>query len=99
MIFILTVFPSVDISLHNTTVTQGTNVTLNCTATGYPQPAVTWTYNGGPVLTRHGQSEERLTLTVVQKSDDEGNYTCSAKNFAGETHETVKLTVYGKVFF
>ncbi|KAL9955832.1 hypothetical protein ACROYT_G037217 [Oculina patagonica] len=70
----------------------GSNVTFNCTATGYPKPTITWTKNGNPysvqsnprakVITDEGKSVSQLVITGVT-SDDSGEYQCVANNSAG----------------
>ncbi len=70
----------------------GSNVTFNCTATGYPKPTITWTKNGNPysvqstprakVITDEGTSVSQLLITGVT-SDDYGEYQCVANNSAG----------------
>ena len=77
------------------TVTAGSSVTLECTATGEPSPAVQWI----------GQESSQSNLQVIEGSrgvlklvienvttKDQGNYTCQAQNLLGITRESVELT-------
>ena len=76
------------------TVTAGSSVTLECTATGEPFPAVQWI---GQELS---QSNLQLILggrgvlkLVIEKvtTKDQGNYTCLARNLVGISRESVEL--------
>ena len=78
----------------NQTASLGSNVTFNCTATGYPKPTITWEkvndsgslqYNlTAEILTSDGNSIfSQLVITEV-KSKDYGIYYCVAKNSVGE---------------
>ncbi|XP_022102574.1 peroxidasin homolog isoform X3 [Acanthaster planci] len=79
----------------DTEVKQGTTVTLDCSASGYPRPTITWT--------RHGQSvvdDPRFTLLATGsvhissvQPQDRGEYTCTATNQAGSESTSATLTV------
>ena len=68
---------------HNAS--AGGNVTFNCTATGLPQPNITW-YKDGQEVTEGVESSQGLqstasTLTLVNvDQDDSGVYWCNATN-------------------
>ena len=79
----------------------GSNVTFNCTATGYPKPTITWAKenDSGPVLynptaeilTGDGNSIfSQLVITEV-KSRDYGTYHCVARNSAGVNSSSAAL--------
>ena len=76
------------------TVTAGSSVTLECTVTGDPHPAVQWI----------GQESSQSNLQVIEggrgvlklvienvTTKDQGNYTCQAQNIVGITQESVEL--------
>ncbi|XP_020628948.1 peroxidasin homolog isoform X2 [Orbicella faveolata] len=89
----------------NQTAVLGSNVTFNCTATGYPKPTITWVkendsssvqYNSTPeILTGDGNSIfSQLVITEV-KSNDYGIYHCVAKNSAGVKTSSATLGYRG----
>uniref|UniRef100_A0A3P9A439 Neural cell adhesion molecule 1 n=1 Tax=Esox lucius TaxID=8010 RepID=A0A3P9A439_ESOLU len=70
---------------------------LACDADGFPEPTVTWARNN-VVL----ESDDKYTLNddgselIIKdvKKVDEGDYTCIARNKAGEKEEEVSLNVF-----
>ncbi|KAM8900097.1 neural cell adhesion molecule 1a isoform 2-T2 [Spinachia spinachia] len=70
---------------------------LACDADGFPEPIVTWAHNNvvletGDKYTVSDDGSELLIKSV--KKVDEGDYTCIAKNKAGEKSEEVSLNVF-----
>ena len=76
-----------------TSITEGSNVSLHCNATGNPPPNITWIWqNTEDVL----GSSEQLTLTAVNRSQA-GTYQCQAWNGIGNSStETCSLDVFCK---
>ena len=85
----------------NQTAFLGSNVTFNCTASGYPKPTITWRkdndsrsvqYNPtAKILTGDGNSIfSQLVITEV-KSKDYGTYHCVANNSAGVKNSSATL--------
>ncbi|CAG0882955.1 unnamed protein product [Darwinula stevensoni] len=96
------------ITEHPTDVTVGRNqpVTLNCQASGSPDPSITWYKNGVPVTGIRDQEPHRVLLPSgslfflrVRKEQDAGVYHCEARNSAGSarSHDAT-LSVAG-IFF
>lgn len=74
--------------------TAGSTVTLECAAAGDPPPSVEWIApensrpNLQPVESRPGV----FKLTIADaRPEDQGSYTCQARNVVGMTRESVQL--------
>ena len=66
----------------------GANMTLNCSATGDPQPVISWKRQGSQLpVGRSQQIDGALVITDVQK-EDAGNYICVATSAAVFERET-----------
>ena len=87
--------PSKIVSLVNFT------VRLNCSATGDPQPTISWRKQGGQLpVERSRQINGALVITNLQQSDA-GNYICTATSFSVfrdvETVSTLEIQKGGMV--
>ncbi|KAG7174094.1 Titin-like 21, partial [Homarus americanus] len=80
-------------------VMDGEEVRFSCKVTGKPMPKLTWFQNGRPI---GHHREVRLTQTPDGRAglqilevfpEDEGDYTCIARNKAGEARTTANLCV------
>ena len=69
------------ISIHKcpSPITEGSNTTLYCNATGNPVPVVTWIYQETGVIV---SSTEELVFTSIDRSQA-GSYKCHAFNGIG----------------
>ncbi|XP_011613257.1 neuronal growth regulator 1 isoform X2 [Takifugu rubripes] len=73
------------------TVNEGSNVSLICTASGKPEPTISWRHI--TPLGRKYDSVEHLNITGITR-DQAGDYECSALNdIASPDTKTVKVTV------
>ena len=92
-------------------VPENDNITINCSATGYPPPSLQWTRNGTRL------SDERFTITNIPCSSDclvdarvtsslmitnasmsdIDMYTCTAMNILGKVNSSFQLTVQRKL--
>ncbi|XP_009874122.1 PREDICTED: hemicentin-1-like, partial [Apaloderma vittatum] len=86
--------PRLVISPKNQTFTEGSEVSIRCSATGYPKPTVVWTHNDMFIV---GSSRYRLTpegTLIIRKAvpKDAGIYGCLASNSAGTEKQTSTLT-------
>ena len=91
MLFIcLLVRPKVDISGASNLVIEGNSVNLTCkVVAGRPEPQIIWLKNN----TLKGQSLS-LFFSEITK-EDEGRYTCEAKNEAGVSTKEIDIFVKG----
>ncbi|XP_074833017.1 neural cell adhesion molecule 1 isoform X8 [Carettochelys insculpta] len=89
-------------STMNATANLSQSVTLVCDADGFPEPTMRWTKDGD--LIARGDDNKKyhfnydgseLTIRKVEKHD-EAEYTCTAKNKAGEQEATIHLKVFAK---
>ncbi|KAM4642152.1 hemicentin-1 [Discoglossus pictus] len=69
---------------------------VHCTAHGIPSPTITWSKNNVPIERKTGKYNMLASgdlLLLNANHDDLGNYTCTARNMAGEDTHTVSITV------
>nr|XP_033955784.1 neural cell adhesion molecule 1-like [Pseudochaenichthys georgianus] len=81
----------------NATADNSANALLACDADGFPEPTVTWAHNNIVLETgdKYSLNEDGSELVIKDvKKVDEGDYTCIAKNKAGEKSEEVSLNVF-----
>ncbi|XP_043975134.1 neural cell adhesion molecule 1b isoform X13 [Gambusia affinis] len=72
---------------------------LTCAVDGYPEPMVTWIRNGVELRDeeKYGFNEDGSEMTIMDVTKlDEGEYTCVAKNKAGESEKELSLRVFVK---
>ncbi|KAM9324527.1 hemicentin-1 [Gastrophryne carolinensis] len=92
------VLPSIIGPNEPITVIVNNPVTLECEATGFPAPMLTWLKDGIPVSSSSGRIQilsggRVLTIANVQL-EDTGKYTCVAVNAAGDQQKDFDLSVY-----
>ncbi|XP_060069782.1 hemicentin-1-like [Ylistrum balloti] len=78
----------------------GTNVTINCEATGHPPPKIYWRKEDGTIVTMKGRFTQLPTgsLSITNlKMGDQGRYTCVVQNEFGMRDISAYLTVTGIV--
>ncbi|XP_051963137.1 neural cell adhesion molecule 1b isoform X3 [Xyrauchen texanus] len=81
----------------NATADMGYSAMLACDADGFPEPMVTWMKNNlqlesGDKYNFNDDGSEMAVLDVTKL--DEGDYTCIAKNKAGESEQELSLKVF-----
>ena len=81
-------------------VNETDTATFWCKADGYPQPKVTWLKNNSslPADKRVVSSSGELNITDVT-SEDNGEYTCVARNIFGVMASLATLSVQGGKYF
>lgn len=78
-------------------VIEGSTLHLNCVATGFPRPRVTWVrIRDGQVL-QNRTNDEATSLVRNFTKCDEGEYRCTAKNRLGSDNYTLQVIVIGKI--
>ncbi|XP_056141511.1 neural cell adhesion molecule 1a [Lampris incognitus] len=96
---IVNVLPSIRTrqSEVNATADIGSTAMLACDADGFPEPIVTWARNNVVLENddKYSLNEDGSELIIKDvRKVDEGDYTCIAKNKAGEKVEEVSLNVF-----
>ena len=86
----LSTVPSNIESIQDQDVTEGDNLTLTCSATGVPQPKVSWIKPGG-----HRHNGHTLEVTHIKRGQT-GEYKCETSSECGNAIETATIHVLCK---
>ncbi|XP_068451475.1 leucine-rich repeat, immunoglobulin-like domain and transmembrane domain-containing protein 3a [Clinocottus analis] len=95
--------PSVMTSATKITSGLGSNVLLRCDATGLPTPTLYWEKSGGSQVNNTVQESpsEGVRWSIMSLHGilhkDAGNYSCRAKNDAGNAEATITVLVAGAI--
>lgn len=90
------------VTTRSFTVTEGKHAKMSCYVTGEPKPETVWKKDGEVILEsrRHiiyEDEQENFVLKILFcKQVDNGLYTCTASNLAGQTYSSVLVTVKGE---
>ena len=68
----------------------GNRVSMVCEVSGIPAPQITWERDGVEL-----QKGGKVYTVKSARQNDNGNYTCSARNSAGEVKATSQLKILG----
>ncbi|XP_073909095.1 hemicentin-2 isoform X2 [Castor canadensis] len=85
--------PKVSIDTRSQRFSQGMEVKVSCSATGYPAPHISWSREGLALQEDsriHVDTQGTLIIQGVAP-EDAGNYSCQAANEMGTDEETVTL--------
>ena len=75
------------------------NVTITCTASGQPQPRITWSKSFGSLPKDRAEVVNgTLKIYNVAKTDG-GTYLCNTKNIMGSKTDTAQLTIFSPLRF
>ncbi|KHJ49017.1 CHDCT2 domain protein [Trichuris suis] len=86
--------PQFKIRPQNVAAVEGSKVSLECEATGYPLPSIVWTRNGRtlPLSRRIAVDFSGTVLTISSVApDDAGEYTCFAANRLGRIQASANV--------
>ncbi|GAB6026606.1 Down syndrome cell adhesion molecule-like protein 1 [Chamberlinius hualienensis] len=101
--------PSIQTKFYEETYQPGASVSLSCSAYGNPSPKFEWNVDhqvlGGnsqriniaAYWSAEGDAVSVLNITEV-RTEDGGEYTCTAKNHVGEASHSARLNIYGPPF-
>ena len=79
------------------TVNEGQTAVLKCTVDGHPPPKVTWSkINSSLPVGLHVLGPSTALILKKAKPEDDGVYSCSAKNLLGSINASVPLKVQCK---
>ena len=88
--------PAVAVSPTKLTVNEGSSASFQCSVTGNPEPAVTWSrINSQSALSQSAVFGGMFRLRNV-KGSDAGIYRCSATNILGNAQEDTQLVINGE---
>ncbi|XP_007528962.3 myosin light chain kinase, smooth muscle isoform X1 [Erinaceus europaeus] len=92
------VAPSFSSVLKDCTVVEGQDFVLQCSVQGYPMPQITWLLNGQPIQYARSTCEAGVAELHVQDAlpEDDGTYSCLAKNPLGQVSCSALVTVHEK---
>ena len=91
--------PQLLLSSNRVMAEEKQNVTIACTATGQPQPSITWSKSVGS-LAEERTKVKNGTLTIYEVTrKDGGTYICKAENMLGSATATAQLMVFSRLRF
>ena len=95
----LTVAPQIVLSSKTMLAEEKQNITIACTATGQPEPIITWSKVFGSLPQGKAKAMKRaLTVFNVAKKDH-GIYICKAENILGSVTDTAQLMIFSRLRF
>ena len=97
--------PEMKFKMIRKTATLKSTIALNCRLChSNPPPTIHWFFNGRALnfqgkrmhlLNQTSSCQQTLYLLTVL-NEDEGNYTCVARNRFGEANSTTEITIFGE---
>ena len=91
--------PQLSLSSNRLIAKEKQNVTLACTATGQPQPSITWSKAVGS-LPEDRTAVKNRALTIYEATrNDGGTYICKAENILGSATGTAQLVIFRPLRF
>ncbi|KAL9965962.1 hypothetical protein ACROYT_G029836 [Oculina patagonica] len=90
--------PRVSMSSNRFISQEDQTITIACSATGQPQPTITWSKSIGSLPTRATVKSGALKINNVLRRDG-GTYICKAENILGMAEKTAQLMVFSRLQF
>ena len=91
--------PNVTLSSSQLTVNESTTASLLCSASGNPDPQITWLRENGLLASNRTKvTAEGLMQIDDARLEDAGKYKCVAQNILGRKDEVASLIVQSKHF-
>lgn len=84
---------------HPLTIEEGQNATLNCRASGFPDPVIIWTASSARGRMLANNSHEGTLVITNATLKDSDRYTCTAKNDVNEVKASAHISVLPKLKF
>ena len=78
---------------------EGQNVSIPCSATGQPQPNITWSKSVGSLPKANSQVINGTMAIYSVEKKDRGTYICKAGNVLGTVADTTQLMVFSRLQF
>lgn len=90
--------PTFSSVLKDCTVVEGQDFILRCSVQGSPVPQITWLLNGQPIQYARSTCEAGVAELHIQDAlpEDDGTYSCLAKNPLGQVSCSAQVTVHEK---
>uniref|UniRef100_A0A5F8G3C9 Hemicentin 2 n=1 Tax=Monodelphis domestica TaxID=13616 RepID=A0A5F8G3C9_MONDO len=85
--------PQISINTSSRHFSQGVELRISCTASGYPPPHISWRHNDQTIgMDGRFLVDDQGTLIIQSVTpEDAGNYSCQATNEVGTDEQTVTL--------
>ncbi|KAL9965964.1 hypothetical protein ACROYT_G029838 [Oculina patagonica] len=90
--------PRFSLSSNQMMAEEEQTITIACSATGQPQPTVTWSKAIGSLPNRTSVKNDALKIYNVSRKDG-GIYICKAKNILGTAVRTTLLMIFSRLQF
>ncbi|XP_065735248.1 hemicentin-2 [Phocoena phocoena] len=94
--------PVIETGLPDLSAIEGSHALLPCTASGSPEPDITWEKDGQPVSGAEGKFTIQPSgglLVKNSESQDAGTYTCTAENAVGRARRHMHLAILAPPVF
>ena len=96
--FFSTVAPRLFLSSNRVMAEEEQNITIACSATGHPQPNITWSKAIGSLPVTTVANNKSLQIFNV-KGKDRGTYVCKAESILGTAERAVQLVIFSRMRF